>query len=204
MRQQGHYHSQAERTLMIWSWDEEWNKRAAVLAEHGMYNPADEHDDEPTDVKLAMLSSLHPDAPQDMLLEFLLAHEGSVSEASAALKLPDSFKRPPSGVMGAQSSLLRYGMGLSDIDPDQPTKKRLMSKKGATLHLYDPADIAEHTPCSIIHNFLPPDEANDLLRELLDEAKTYVKATFKLFDNVVSSRHIAPPREVRRAAVVRG
>lgn len=150
--------------------------------------PADEHDDEPTDVKLAMLSSLHPEVPQDTLLEFLLAHDGSVSEASAALKLPNPVKRP-SGVMGAQSSLKHYGMGVSDGNLDQPQKKKLMSKKGATVHLYDPADIAEHTPCTIIHNFLPPEEANDLLKELLEEAKTYTKATFKLFDNVVSSPH---------------
>ncbi len=29
---------------MLWSWDEEWNKRASTLAEHGMYDPASEHD----------------------------------------------------------------------------------------------------------------------------------------------------------------
>lgn len=149
---------------------------------------ADEADDEPTDVKLAMLSSLHPEVPPETLLDFLLAHEGSVSEASIALKIPCS-ARKSSGVVGAQSSLKQYGLGAPDGNTDQPLKKKLMSKKGATLHLYDPVDIAKHTPCSIIHNFLPPEEANDLLKELLEEATTYVKATFKLFDNVVSSPH---------------
>jgi hypothetical protein len=55
--------------------------------------------------------------------------------------------------------------------------------------LYDPIDISEHSPCTIIHNFLPPDEADSLLRELLEESKSFEKITFKLFDNVVSSPH---------------
>ncbi|KAH7353409.1 GRF zinc finger protein [Plectosphaerella cucumerina] len=142
-------------------------------------------DDESTDVKLAMLSSLHPDLPQDMLLESLLAHEGSVAETSASLKQPNP-ARKTSGVMGAQSSLKHFGMGNAS---ENPQKKKLLSKRGATLHLYDPADIAEHTPCTIIHNFLPPVEADALLKELLGEAESYVKASFKLFDNVVSSPH---------------
>lgn len=55
--------------------------------------------------------------------------------------------------------------------------------------MFDPEDIEEHTPCSIIHNFLPSDLANDLLNELLEEAKSFERNTFKLFDNVVSSPH---------------
>lgn len=55
--------------------------------------------------------------------------------------------------------------------------------------MFDPEDIEEHTPCSIIHNFLPSDLANDLLKELLEEAKSFERNTFKLFDNVVSSPH---------------
>lgn len=64
-----------------------------------------------------------------------------------------------------------------------------MSKKGTTLHLYDPEDVAEHTPCTIVHNFLSKDEADDLLREMLDESSSFEKITFKLFDNVVASPH---------------
>jgi len=66
-----------------------------------------------------------------------------------------------------------------------------MSKKGKTLHLYSPEDIAAHTPCSIIHNFLPAEEADALLEELLLEAPTFERQSFKLFDNVVSSPHTA-------------
>src|SRR3569833_9933 len=145
--------------------------------------------DEPTDVKLAMLSSLNPYLDQAALLDILLAHDGSVSEASAALTNQVPSKQT-SGVIGPQSSLRFFASEPSaGSRSPSPKKARLMSKKGKTLFLYDPVDIAEHTPCSIIHNFLPPEEANDLLRELLEESKSFEKITFKLFDNVVSSPH---------------
>ena len=67
----------------------------------------------------------------------------------------------------------------------------MLTKKGQTLHLYTPEDIAAHTPCSIIHNFLPARAADDLLRELLEEAPTFGRQTFKMFDNVVQSPHSA-------------
>ncbi|CAM1511436.1 Fc.00g089490.m01.CDS01 [Cosmosporella sp. VM-42] len=142
--------------------------------------------DEPTEVKLALLSSLCPSLDQESLLDILLAHDGSVSEASASLKTPPPIKKTGSSVIGYQQSLKQYTF---PTESTSPTKKKLKSKKGSTLHLYDPDDVAEHTPCTIIHNFLPPEEANELLRELLEESKTYEKITFKLFDNVVASPH---------------
>lgn len=57
------------------------------------------------------------------------------------------------------------------------------------MHLYDPVDVAAHTPCTIVHNFLPADDANALLKELLEESESFEKITFKLFENVVSSPH---------------
>ncbi|KAL3955669.1 hypothetical protein ACCO45_011232 [Purpureocillium lilacinum] len=131
--------------------------------------------DEPTEVKLALLSSLHPAVDQETLLDILLAHDGSVSQASTALQHQEH-ARPgskKSGVIGYQQSLKQYALPppLSG-DATSPTKKKLKSKRGSTLHLYDPAD-----------------DANDLLRELLDEAESFEKITFKLFDNVVSSPH---------------
>ncbi|GKT85410.1 GRF zinc finger domain-containing protein [Colletotrichum tofieldiae] len=148
-------------------------------------------DDEPTEVKLAILTSLHPNVEQEVLLDVLLAHNGSVAESLEALQTPTLAKKS-SGVNGAQSSLRHFAVKAEDNDggSGSPVKKKLMSKKGATLHLYDPADIAEHTPCTVIHNFLPPEEANDLLRELMTEAESFEKnVTFKLFDNVVASPH---------------
>ncbi|GKT48668.1 DNA oxidative demethylase ALKBH2 [Colletotrichum spaethianum] len=148
-------------------------------------------DDEPTEVKLAILSSLHPAFEQEVLLDVLLAHNGSVAESLEALQAPTLAKKS-SGSIGAQSSLWHFAVKSEDGNggTSSPAKKKLMSKKGATLHLYDPADIAEHTPCTVIHNFLPPEEANDLLRELMMEAESFEKnVTFKLFDNVVASPH---------------
>jgi hypothetical protein len=106
------------------------------------------------------------------------------------LRPQDSPPRKSAAAVGYQSSLSSF-VGQNDDSQAAAKRTKLLSKKGKTLHLYDPADVAAHTPCSIIHNFLPPEEANTLLRELLKEAETYGKITFKLFDNVVQSPHTA-------------
>ncbi|PQE33360.1 GRF zinc finger protein [Rutstroemia sp. NJR-2017a WRK4] len=151
-------------------------------------------DDESTDYKLALLSSLHPNINQQVLLDVLLEHEGEVEKASSSLVDTTSSSAPPpkkpSGAVGYQSSLSKF-VALDNSSASPTKRSKLMSKKGKTLHLYAPEDVAAHTPCSIIHNFLPVDEANDLLRELLEEAPTFERMTFKLFDNVVSSPHTA-------------
>lgn len=145
-------------------------------------------DDESTDFKLAILSSLHPYVEQNVLMDVLLAHDGSVEQASTSLKTPDSPPRKASGVIGYQSSLASF-VAPKHTEDSSTKRPKLLSKKGKTLHLYDPADVAAHTPCSIIHNFLPAEEANALLEELLQEVPTYETSTFKLFDNVVQSPH---------------
>lgn len=143
-------------------------------------------DDDSTDFKLALMSSLHPYTEQQVLLDILLAHEGDVEKAVASLTSPETGSpSKKSSATGYQSSLSSYAI------PSRNSTKRpkLLSKKGKTLHLYSPEDVAAHTPCSIIHNFLPPEEANALLEELLGEAPTFEKMTFKLFENVVQSPH---------------
>lgn len=145
-------------------------------------------DDESTDFKLALLSSLHPYTEQQVLLDVLLAHEGSVERASDSLRPEDSPPRKASAATGYQSSLSGF---VTLNDTAESLSKKLLSKKGKTLHLYSPDDVAKHTPCSIIHNFLPVEEANALLQELLEEAPTFERMTFKLFDNVVQSPHTA-------------
>ena len=144
-------------------------------------------EDDSTDFKLAILASLYPDIAQSSLLDILLAHNGSVDETSAALTNGETPLKKHVTI-GYQSSLSTY------ITPPSTTKlplkkARLLSKRGKTLRLYSPVDVAAHTPCSIIHNFLPAQEANDLLKELLMEAPTYQRTTFKLFENVVQSPH---------------
>ncbi|KAL1621938.1 hypothetical protein SLS56_009016 [Neofusicoccum ribis] len=149
-------------------------------------------DEDSTDFKLALLASLHPEVDQAFLLEILLDAEGSVEKASEALgerRTFDSPRKKPAAV-GYQSSLSKFKVksGNSD-DANGAASKRLLSKKGKTLHLYSPEDIENNTPCSIIHNFLPSDEADALLREMLEESPTYGRDIFKLFDRIVESPH---------------
>jgi hypothetical protein len=145
----------------------------------------DDGDSMDTDMKLALLASLHPNLEQHILLDILLAHEGSVEAASAFLVPPDSVSpRKNPKTPGYQSSLASFAS-----TADTLKKPKLLSKKGKTLFLYSPEDIAAHTPCSIIHNFLSAKDANDLLEELMVEATTFERITFKLFDNVVMSPH---------------
>jgi hypothetical protein len=150
--------------------------------------PSSQDEEESTDVKLAMLSSLHPTIEQEVLLDVLLAYDGSVSQASSAFQTRHLAKKAR-GHLGAQTSLKSYAIASTSDERASPTKKKPVAKKGTTIHLFDPEDIAEHTPCTIIHNFLPQDEANDLLKELLEESKSFEKITFKLFENVVASPH---------------
>ena len=147
-------------------------------------------DDDSTDVKLAILSSLHHGRPQEDLLEVLLSCDGSVERALAMLDSREELTSPPpskkTATIGVQSAL-PFGKTLSLNGPtSQP-----LTKKGRTLHLFRPEDIAAHTPCSIVHNFLPPALANALLEELLPEVPSFTSATFRLFDNVVKSPHTA-------------
>jgi hypothetical protein len=150
-------------------------------------------DEDSTEVKLAMLASLFPNVPHEVLLDALLGNDGSVDRTASSLGDGQSETKKnyrAAASVGSQTSLRSFASGSTVVrGAASPKKARLLSKKGTTLYLYDPEDIAEHTPCSIIHNFLSPDEANDLLREMLKESKTFEKATFKLFDNVVQSPH---------------
>lgn len=160
--------------------------------------PDDDGDDESTEVKLAMLASLLEGTgsmDQDAVLDLLLAYDGSVEAAAAAVQSGQWRPETPSknawktgsGVVGQQTSL-RSLLHAGTMTGAPATT--LLSKRGRTLSLYDPADVDAHTPCTLVHNFLPPEMANDLLREMLAEAKTFGPPyRFKLFDQVVSSPH---------------
>lgn len=170
-------------------------KRRRISSQDDVQVPAPAtpgEDEDSTDFKLALLASLHPEVEQTFLLEFLLDAEGSVEKASEALKdnvNVESPRKKPSRI-GYQSSLSHFAIKSGNVDSGSDTaSKKLFSKKGKTLHLYSPEDIENTTPCSIIHNFLPPDEADALLKEMLAEAPTFGRDTFKLFDRVVESPH---------------
>jgi len=153
-------------------------------------------EEDSTDLKLAILSSLHPEIAQDTLLDCLIAAEGSVEAACRSLATVDCASLSPRkrSTPGYQTSLSSFAAPKASTDlpaPQRPLTTQILTKKGRTLYLYSPEDIAAHTPCSIIHNFLPAMEAEELLRELLDESPTFEKQIFKLFDNVVQSPHSA-------------
>lgn len=152
----------------------------------------EEEEEESTDLKLATLASLYPGHSHEALLEYLIAANGSIDAVNQALQPSArqiSLKRP--SLVGVQTSLAPFRTPLDSEEGAVQKKSRNLTKKGQTLHLYSPEDIAEHTPCSIIHNFLPQEEADELLRELLQEASTFERQIFKLFDNVVQSPHSA-------------
>ncbi|KAI9852098.1 MAG: hypothetical protein M1838_001895 [Thelocarpon superellum] len=152
-------------------------------------------EEDSTEIKLAVLASLHPYVEAQLLLDFLLANDGSVEATSRALSNPgleDSpRKKSATGSLSYQSSISRFAAQPSDPTAKDGASLKPLTRKGKTLHLYAPEDVAAHTPCSIVHHFLPVEEANSLLRELLDEASTFGRYEFKLFENVVSSPHSA-------------
>ncbi|KAF1984371.1 hypothetical protein K402DRAFT_413881 [Aulographum hederae CBS 113979] len=160
------------------------NEEAVAIPES-----TEETSEESTDFKLAILSSLHPDVDQGSLLETLLLSDGFVETASQYLserKYASPRKKQAIGT-GYQASISSFG--IKSGGDGTPRRIRPLTRKGQTLHLYTPEDIEAHTPCSIIHNFLPSEHADALLRELMEESPTFFRAKFKLFDRVVQSPH---------------
>ncbi|CAI7677403.1 unnamed protein product [Penicillium pancosmium] len=160
--------------------------------------------DDSTDVKLAILISLFPNVGQDDILDILVSCDGSVEAASSLLKSQPPAKRTlgkkratPSSFLGIQTSLSSHIMTkskdglLTSLSESMQSRKPPTIKKGKTLHLYAPEDIAAYTPCTIIHNFLPSEEANNLLVELLDESEYFSRYEFQLFNRTVQSPHSA-------------
>jgi hypothetical protein len=147
-----------------------------------------EQEEESTDFKLALLASLHPHVDETALLEALLAADGFVEQASQCLTQSSGSparKRPAPTTIGHQSSLTSYRIA----PPNSIPAKKAVVKRGKTLFLYSPEDVETHTPCSIIHNFLPAKQADALLSQLLEDSSTYRRFEFKLFDRVVLSPH---------------
>ncbi|KAI9798246.1 MAG: hypothetical protein M1835_002732 [Candelina submexicana] len=159
----------------------------AVCSPNEAHAPAEE---DSTEFKLAVLASLYPYTEQHLLLNTLLDAGGSVEAASLVLSIPDIPPSPWKIYSNAyQSSLATFATPATKTSLTK--KQKPLTKKGRTLHLYSPEDVAAHTPCTIIHNFLPTESADALLQELLAEATTFERQTFKLFDNVVQSPHSA-------------
>lgn len=166
-------------------------------------NP-DSSAEDSTDIKIAILLSLFPDLKQENLLEILISCNGSVEAASALLSSqrspsssPSKKRATPTSVLGAQTSISSHVLtkakdgSITTLGDSLVRRRTLSTKKGQTLHLYSPEDIAAYTPCTIIHNFLPSEQANALLVELLDESKHFSRYEFQLFNRTVQSPHTA-------------
>ena len=166
-------------------------RKKRKLSPHYNASPPFCEDDDSTDLKIATLASLFPSMNEDILLDSLISAEGSIESARKALSILTSpEKRLASGSIGYQSSLSSYRQ-LPEFASNTGSAFKRLTKKGKTLHLYSPGDISDHSPCSIIHNFLPSQEATTLLEELLEEAATFKRQKFKLFENTVESPHTA-------------
>jgi alkylated DNA repair dioxygenase AlkB len=199
----------------------------AYLSEERPRRSSVDDDDDSTDTKLAMLLSLFPHTEEAELLDTLVSCDGSVKAASTRLSkrndlLPSLLSSSPratkklisitGSTAGIQTSLSSYVIPEPDAATRKPgmitetavfDAKRPLTKKGKTLCLFTPEDIAEQTPCSIIHNFLPPEQANALLIDLLEEARTFERYTFKIFNKTVRSPHtgaffVANPEDERK------
>ncbi|WPH00542.1 Hypothetical protein R9X50_00337100 [Acrodontium crateriforme] len=154
-------------------------------------SPPDADESESTDLKLALLASLNPDHSQEVLLDYLLAYDGSVEKASNAIagSAKDDRPRKRTGFTGYQSSLSSFTSSENNAQARSGSTVKQLTKKGKTLHLYTPEEIEAHTPCSMIHNFLPPDECEALTKELMGEASNFKRHTFKMFDRIVEEGH---------------
>jgi alkylated DNA repair dioxygenase AlkB len=147
---------------------------------------------ESTEYKLAVLASLHSDLGQDVLLDHLLAHDGDIAKVSKAISgssTSSEQKRKRGAALGYQASLHAYTKTNNATEGTLRTTTRALTKKGKTLHLYSPTEIENNTPCSIVHNFLTTDEADALLKELLEESDEFHRSNFQLFERTVQSPH---------------
>ena len=95
-----------------------------------------ELDGESTDFKLAILASLHPDRSQEVLLDYLLAYDGSINAVSSALStsIKDEKSQKRNAINGYQSSLSSFATSSSPTKGSSAIKQ--LTKKGRTLHLY--------------------------------------------------------------------
>ncbi|KAK6342395.1 hypothetical protein TWF718_007796 [Orbilia javanica] len=152
----------------------------------------EEQEEESTDFKLALLSSLQPSLPPETLLELLLTCNGSVSEAAKLASSSASKKQSTS--IPTQSSLSTF-LSPPDVGSSQISRKIPFPlptiPKFKTLHLTTPSQVPYYVPATLHPSFLPSDVANQLLAECLGEVPSFGKYEFRLFERNVSSPHTA-------------
>lgn len=145
-------------------------------------------EDDDTETKLAVLASLCDENDPQILLESLLSHHGSVEDAVADLQRNKRLRRdePPQTALRTNNHSSEAQLRWTP-KADQDLKR----KKESVLELHTIEQISAILPCALFHNVLSHDLANNLLREMLEEATNWTKGFFKLFDRTVSSPHTA-------------
>ncbi|KAF8475827.1 hypothetical protein BDZ91DRAFT_648608 [Kalaharituber pfeilii] len=128
-----------------------------------------------TDTKLAILSSLFPSVSHGDLLEVLISSSGSLETAEAVLQrgpstYPEKRKKPISSAQSSLTAFLPQSSSTGTVGPHLPIPK---PQKGKPLLLFSPGHVSALTPCTLITSFLPPELANQLLRELVHEAESF-------------------------------
>ncbi|KAL4873904.1 hypothetical protein BDV12DRAFT_159836 [Aspergillus spectabilis] len=154
---------------------------------------APDDDNASTDIKLAQMLSLFPDTSQDTLLDILVSCSGSVETAIITLTeqkhLQFATPKRPKTTPGASASAIQTSLTSHIGTPKSSLKRPKPVQKGKTLYLFAPEDVSAHTTCTIIHNFLPAEQANALLLELLDESRHFSRYQLQIFERTVESPH---------------
>lgn len=165
-------------------------------------------DENDTEIKLALLSSLFPDKSIEVLLEKLVENDGIVQNIlnsssqsdfktnSTLLKRikqrkieefieSDKYKRKRAFVSGKLSSGILWPIKMQKDSSLEPSKRINIHVQ----HIYFPDEVAKLTPCTLIHNFLEKDLCNSLLLKMLKESETWERNKFHLFGRNVASPH---------------
>lgn len=139
-----------------------------------------------TDTKIAILQSLRPSIGPEQALDILVSNNGSLQasiqdmekDGKTETRLP---KRQKLAITQSAISAFIPGFKSQQVRPTQ---------KGKTLHLYTADSISSLTPATLLPSFLSAKDAEDLLRDLLDEAATFHSpGKFRIFERTVSSPH---------------
>ncbi|EMR09385.1 hypothetical protein PNEG_02332 [Pneumocystis murina B123] len=166
-----------------------------------------DNDENDTEIKLALLSSIFPDKSIETLLEKLVENNGIVENIlnvnsqsdfkneNALLKRKkqrkieefienDEYKHKRTFVSGKLSSDTLWPIKMQNDSFERSKRVNVHVQ-----HLYFPDQIAKLTPCTLIHNFLGKDLCNSLLLKMLKESETWERNEFRLFERKVVSPH---------------
>ncbi|KAL1915110.1 uncharacterized protein VTP21DRAFT_7591 [Calcarisporiella thermophila] len=163
------------------------------------------------DAKLASLSTLFENVPMSKLECALRWANGDVNEAAAILcdsslspkrkkqrqmRLNEFVKKPvhhipaPVPAITSPSSSSKPMRTLNEtLQPWTSQGDKMKKTISHAKFLVKPEHVAEHTPCELLLNALSPSFANELLLEMLEEAKQWGRNQWWLFEREVTSPH---------------